>query len=70
MYFGIGSASISFVFSFGNEVVETFLKTRKEKKKTQKKIVLLVRTKHNSIENSISKSNEISRNQFERILIN
>ena len=43
---------------------------KQEKEKKTQKIVLLARTKHNNIENLISKSKEISQNQFVRVLIN
>ena len=54
MYVGIASTSISLVFLIINGIVKIFLKHWERKEK--KKIVLLVRSKLNSIEKMISKA--------------
>ena len=68
---GIIGASCSFTFSITSEFVKKFLKTMRDKKKEHNKIVILVRSKLNSIENKISKAlmdNEISHEDFETII--
>ena len=49
-------ASFSFTFSITSGFVKRFLKTIRNKKKKHNKIVMLVRSKLNSIENKISKA--------------
>ena len=66
----IMSASCSLAFSITTGFVKMFLKTRNKKKK-HNKIVMLARSKLNSIENKISKAlmdNEISHEDFETII--
>ena len=53
---GIMSASCSLVFSITTDFVKKFLKTIRNKKKKHNKIVMLARSKLNSIENKISKA--------------
>ena len=68
---GIIGASCSFTVSITSEFVKKFLKTMRDKKKEHNKIVILVRSKLNSIENKISKAlmdNQISHEDFERII--
>ena len=60
---GITSASLSLVFSLCTELVKKILKVTKNKKKKHNKIVMLARSKLNSIEIKISEaliSNKIS----------
>ena len=60
---GITSASLSLAFSLSTGLVKRFLKTTINKKKKQNKIVMLVRSKLNSIEMEISEAlinNQIS----------
>ena len=64
---GIIGASCSFTFSITSGFVKRFLKTIRNKKKKHNKIVMLARSKLNSIENKISKAltdNEISHESF------
>ena len=68
---GIIGPSCSFTFSITSGFVKKFLKTIRNKKKEHNKIVVLVRSKLNSIENKISKAlmdNEISHEDFETII--
>ena len=61
------SASFSLVFSIITRFVKTFLKTTRNKKKKHDKIVMLARSKLNSIESKISEAlidNEISHEDF------
>ena len=53
---GIIGASCSFAFSVTSGFVKRFLKTIRNKKKKHNKIVMLARSKLNSIENKISKA--------------
>ena len=65
---GIIGASCGFTFSITSGFVKKFLKTIRNKKKKHNKIVMLARSKLNSIENKISKAlmdNEISHEDFE-----
>ena len=65
---GIIGASCGFTFSFTSGFVKNFLKTIRNKKKKHNKIVMLTRSKLNSIESKISKAlmdNEISHEDFE-----
>ena len=68
---GIMSASCSLVFSITTDFVKKFLKTIRNKKKKHNKIVMLARSKLNSIESKISKAlinNEICHEDFMTIL--
>ena len=68
---GIMSASCSLAFSVTTGFVKTFLKTIRNKKKKHNKIVMLARSKLNSIESKISEAlinNEISHEDFMTIL--
>ena len=65
------SASCSLIFSITTGFVKKFLKTIRNKKKKHNKIVMLARSKLNSIESKISKAlmdNEISHEDFETII--
>ena len=67
---GMMSASFSLAFLITTGFVKRFLKTRNKKKK-HNKIVMLARSKLNSIESKISKAlmdNEISHEDFETII--
>ena len=68
---GMMSASCSLAFSITTGFVKKFLKTTRNKKKKHNKIVMLARSKLNSIESKISKAlmdNEISHEDFMTIL--
>ena len=68
---GIISASFSLAFSISTRIVRKLLKTTRNKKKKHNKIVMLARSKLNSIESKISKAlmdNEISHEDFETII--
>ena len=68
---GIMSASCSLTFSITTGFVKKFLKTIRNKKKKHNKIVMLVRSKLNSIESKISKAfmdNEISHEDLKTII--
>ena len=68
---GIIGASCGLTFSIMSGFVKTFLKTIRNKKKKHNKIVMLARSKLNSIESKISKAlmdNEISHEDFETII--
>ena len=68
---GMMSASCSLAFSITSGFVNKFLKTTRNKKKKHNKIVMLARSKLNSIESKISKAlmdNEISHEDFETII--
>ena len=68
---GILSRSCSLTFSITTEFVRKYLKTIRSKKKKHNKIVMLARSKLNSIESKISKAlmdNEISHEDFETII--
>ena len=68
---GIVGASCGLTFSVTSGFVKKFLKTARNKKKKHSKIVMLARSKLNSIENKISKAlvdNEISHNDIETII--
>ena len=63
--------SCGFTFSITSGFVKKFLKTIRNKKKKHNKIVMLTRSKLNSIESKISKAlmdNEISHEDFETII--
>ena len=64
---GIASASLSLTFSSSTELVKKILKTTRNKKKKHNKIVMLARSKLNSIESKISEAltnNRISHEDF------
>ena len=68
---GIMSASCSLIFSITTGFVKKFLKTIRNKKKKHNKIVMLARSKLNSIESKISEAlinNEISHEDVMTIL--
>ena len=68
---GMMSASCSLAFSITTGFVKKFLKTIRNKKKKHNKIVMLTRSKLNSIESKISEAlmdNEISHEDFETII--
>ena len=68
---GIIEANCSFTFLITSGFVKKFLKTIRNKKKKHNKIVMLARSKLNSIESKISKAlmdNEISHEDFETII--
>ena len=63
--------SCGFTLSILSGFVKRFLKTARNKKKKHNKIVMLARSKLNSIESKISKAlmdNEISHEDFETII--
>ena len=69
---GIIGARCSFTFSITSGFVKKFLKTIRNKDKKHRKIVMLARSKLNSIESKISKAlvdNEISHEDFEKLLM-
>ena len=64
---GIASASLSLTFSLSTEIVKKLLKTTRNKKKKHNKIIMLARSKLNSIEGKASEAlinNEISHEGF------
>ena len=68
---GITGASFSLAFSICTEIFKKLLKTTRSKKKKYNKIVMLARSKLNSIENKISealKNNQISHEDFMPII--
>ena len=68
---GIIGASCGLTFSITSGFIKKFLKTIRNKKKKHNKIVMLARSKLNSIESKISKAlmdNEISHEDFETII--
>ena len=68
---GIIGASCGFTFAVTSGFVKKFLKTIRNQKKKHNKIIMLARSKINSIENKISKAlmdNEISDEDFEIII--
>ena len=68
---GIMSASCSLAFSITTGFVKKFLKTIRNKKKKHNKIVMLARSKLNSIESKISEAlinNEVTHKDFMTIL--
>ena len=68
---GITSANCSLAFSITTGFVKRFLKTIRNKNKKHNKIVMLARSKLNSIESKISKglmNNQISHEDFEAII--
>ena len=68
---GIASASLSLTFSLSIGLVNKILKTTRYKKKKHNKIVMLARSKSNSIESKISeawRNNKISYEDFMTII--
>ena len=68
---GIASASFSLAFSICTGIVKKLLKTTRNKKKKHNKIVMLARSKLNSIESKISEAlinDEISHEDFMTII--
>ena len=68
---GIVSASFSLSFSISTGIVKKMLKTTRNKEKKHSKIVMLARSKWNSIESKISEAlvnNEISHEDFVTII--
>ena len=68
---GIASASLSLAFSLCTWLVKKLLKATRNKKKKHNKIVMLVRSKLNSIESKISEAlvnNQISHKDFITII--
>ena len=64
-------ASCGLTFSITSGFIKTFIKTTRNKKKNHNKIVMLARSKLNSIESKISEAlinNEISHEGFMTIL--
>ena len=64
-------ASFSFTFSFTSRFVQRSLKTKRNEKKKYNKIIMLARSKLNSVESKISKAligNDISPADFETII--
>ena len=69
---GIAGASLSLAFSLSTGIAKKLLKTTGDTKKKHNKIIMLARSKLNSIEGKVSealKNNEISREDF-MIIIN
>ena len=68
---GIVSASFSLAFSISTGIIKKLLKTTRNKKKKHNKIVMLARSKLNSIESKISEAlinNEIKHEDFMTII--
>ena len=68
---GMASASFSFSFVITTVIVKKLLKATRNKKKKHSKIVMLARSKLNSIESKTSKAlinNEISHEDFKTII--
>ena len=68
---GIISASFSLAFSISTGIIKKLLKTTRNKKKKHNKIVMLARSKLNSIESKISEAlinNEIKHEDFMTII--
>ena len=68
---GMTSASFSLAFSISTGIIKKLLKTTRNKKKKHNKIVMLARSKLNSIESKISEAlinNEISHEDFMTII--
>ena len=69
---GIARSSLSLVFSLSTGMAKKLLKTTRNKKKKQNKIIMLARSKLNSIESKVSEAlinSEISHEDF-MIIIN
>ena len=68
---GMESANFSLSFSISTGIIKKLLKTTRNKKKKHNKIVILARSKLNSIESKISEAlinNEISHEDFMTII--
>ena len=68
---GIASANLSLTFSLSTGLVKNLLKTTRNRKKKHKKIVMLARSKLNSIESKFSEAlmnNQISHEDFITII--
>ena len=68
---GIASAAFTIVFSLVTEIIKKLLKTTKNKKKKHDKILMLAKSKLNSIENLVSQAlidMEVSHKEFITIL--
>ena len=68
---GIASSSLSLAFSLSTGLVKKLLKTTRNKKKKHNKIVILARSKLNSVERKISEAlinNQISHKDFLTII--
>ena len=68
---GMVSASFSLVFSISTRIIKKLVKTKRNKKNKHNKIVMLARSKLNSIESKISEAlinNEISHEDFMTII--
>ena len=64
---GIASASLSLTFSLSTGIVKELLKTTRNKKKKHNKIIMLARSKLDSIEGKVSEAsinNEVSHEDF------
>ena len=69
---GMVSASFSLAFSISTRIIKKLVKTKRNKKKKHHKIVMLARSKLNSIESKISEAlinNEISHEDFLQLLM-
>ena len=69
----IASASFSFAFPVTTGIVKKLLKTKQKKKKKHNKIVMLARSKLNSVESKISEAlinNEMSCEDFRKLILN
>ena len=69
---GIISASFSLAFSISTGIIKKLLKTTRNKKAKRNKIVMLARSKSNSIESKISEAlinSEISHEDLEQLLM-
>ena len=68
---GLVSASFSLAFSISTGIIKKLIKTTRNKKKKHNKIVMLPRSKLNSVESKISErliNNEISHEDFMTII--
>ena len=68
---GIASASFSLAFSISTGLIKKLLKTTRSKKKKHNKIIMLAKSKLNSIESEISEAlikNEIKHEDLETII--
>ena len=67
----IVSVSFSFTFSISTEIIKKLLKTTRNKKKKRNKIIMVARSKLNSIESKITEAiihTEISHENFIKII--
>ena len=68
---GIASASLSLTFSLPTGLVKKLLKTTRDKKEKHNKIIMLARSKLNSVESKVSEAlmnNEVSHEDFLTII--